>query len=117
MTIPVLLECLSVTRTSLRPGLDLSSGLPVVSIPATIKTTASEPSCTFPSQCFLQSTVPLFYCRSVFLPALFRIFEMAHSVQEAAAALGSTVAAELVAGILDGELVVVGELFATVDLA
>lgn len=37
------------------------------------------------------------------------------SVKEATAALGATVAGQLVAGILDGELVVVGELLTTQD--
>lgn len=41
----------------------------------------------------------------------------AASVEELPTFLGTTVAGELVAGILDGELIVVGELFPAVDLA
>ena len=39
------------------------------------------------------------------------------SVKEATAALGATVAGQLVAGILNGELVVIGELLTTQDAA
>lgn len=39
------------------------------------------------------------------------------SVKEATAALGATVAGQLVAGILDGKLVVIGELLTSQDAA
>ena len=44
------------------------------------------------------------------------LFASASSVEVAAAAPGKTVAVELAVGVLDGELVVVGELLAAVDL-
>lgn len=81
-----------------RPQLKASPGGPLLPVSA-------------PTVSFYHPFAALLHLELVFI-----IFLFSGSVKEAAAAPGPAVAAELVAGVLNGKFVVVGELLSTVDL-